>query len=134
MYRLTVTGTANVAFLSQHAHTKPIRQRVYRWENKWGYLRKEQMWDDSWLAEERTFVSAASTDENVFLLETYTPLQSLPPVDIDDVWDEEVICDKNITCNSLLSITGSKQELINFCKTHSIQVPSKIVDSIVNAT
>ena len=134
MYRLTITGNASKAFLSKQAHSKPIKQRVYRWENKWGYLRQGQTWEESWLAEERTFVGSVSKDENIFLVETYTPIELLPPVEIDDMWEEEVVCDKNITCNSLLSITGSKEDLMNVCKAYDIELPSAVLNVVNYAT
>ena len=130
MYRLSITGTANKIYLSQMKDKKHIKQRVYRWENKWGYLRKDKSWDESWSVEERSHISFAVNDENTFLLELCIPLSISPPVNIDDVWEEEVICDKTVTCNSILSITGSKQDLIQFCARYAIQIPILIMESI----
>ena len=130
MYRLSITGTANKRYLSQMKDKKPIKQRVYRWENKWGYLRKDQAWDESWTAETRSHIAFGVNDDNTFLLEECAPLAATPPVSIDDVWEEEVLCDKTITCNSILSITGSKQDLIQFCSKHTILMPISIMESM----
>ena len=130
MYRLTISGAAPISFLKQLPSVKPIKQRVYRWENKWGYLRQGRTWEESWLAEERTFVSSSILGDNTFVVETYTPIENIPPVNIDDLWEEEVVYDKNVTCNNLLSITGSKDDLIRFCKVHSIDMPPAVVNAI----
>lgn len=130
MYRLTISGAAPNAFLKQLSSVKPIKQKVYRWENKWGYLRKGQTWEESWLAEERTFVSSSVLGDNTFVVETYSPIDNLPPVNIDDLWEEEVVCDKNVTCNNLLSITGSNNDLIRFCKLYSIDLPPAVTNVI----
>jgi len=130
MYRLSITGAANKRYLSQMKDKKSIKQRVYRWENKWGYLRKDQSWDESWNVEERSHISSGVNNDNTFLLEACIPLSSTPPVTIDDVWEEEIIYDKTVTCNSILSITGSKQDLIQFCATHAIHMPVSMLESM----
>lgn len=129
MYRLTISGKPVEAFLSRTQQIKPTTQRIYRWGNSWGYLRQNRSWDEAWIAEQRSFITSATTDNITFLLEAAKPTTVQPPLNIDDMWDEEVIQDKNITCNSLLSITGSKQELIQICKKHSITLPYTILES-----
>ena len=129
MYRLTISGKPAMAFLTHTSQIKPITQRIYRWGNSWGYLRQNCSWDEAWVAEQRSFITSVTTDNITFLLEASTPITVQPPIVVDDIWDEEVIQDKNITCNSLLSITGSKQELIQICKKHSITLPTAILES-----
>ena len=127
MYRLTISGKPTEIFISGSKTIKPITQRIYRWGNIWGYLRQNSSWDETWYAEQRSFIASATLDNTTFVLEEYIPITSQPPLNIDDIWDEEVIQDKNITCNSLLSITGSKQELIHICKKHSIILPPNLL-------
>ena len=129
MYRLTISGKPAEAFLMHASQIKPTMQRIYRWGNAWGYLRQNRSWDETWSAERRSFITSITTDNITFLLEVSTTITAQPPINVDDMWDEKVIQDKNITCNSLLSITGSKQELIQICKKHSIALPSTILDS-----
>lgn len=129
MYRLTISGKPAEAFLSHTQQIKPISQRIYRWGNAWGYLRQNRLWDESWVTEQRSFIISATTDNTTFLLEASIPITTQPPLHVDDIWDEEILQDKNITCNSLLSITGSKQEIIQICKKHSIALPSTILKS-----
>ena len=110
-------------------HIKPTTQRIYRWGNSWGYLRQNRSWDEAWVAEQRSFITSVTTENITFLLEASTPITVQPPLTVDDMWDEEVVQDKNLTCNSLLSIKGSKQELIQMCKKHNIVLPSTITNS-----
>ena len=129
MYRLTISGKPAEAFLMHTQHIKPTTQRIYRWGNSWGYLRQNRSWDEAWVAEQRSFITSVTTENITFLLEASTPITVQPPLTVDDMWDEEVVQDKNLTCNSLLSIKGSKQELIQMCKKHNIVLPSTITNS-----
>lgn len=110
MYRLTVSGSPAVTWRTTHPSAPTAWMRVYRWENKWGSLMKQGRWEDVWNTEIRTPLAYDVTAMQLF--ESLESIQSTaPPPDIDDMWEEEIAIDKNITCNALLSIKGTLFEI-----------------------
>jgi hypothetical protein len=124
MYRLTLADHHVEAYRKSHAHT-PIWQRVYRWENKWG-THMPGRWDDAWRAEIRTEIAS---DGDTQLLERVTPIQSIPYI-VDDIWEEQVMVDKHITCGGLLTITGTLYDIQETVRNLQIVLAPSICECI----
>ena len=106
MYRLTISGPITEEFLK----TKTVNTcwiRMYRWGNKCGEYVIE---NNEWNSEIRRFVAYSKDSENQAVLEKVEPIDAYsPPYDVDDIWEEEVVKQGNITCGNLLVITGDIQ-------------------------
>ena len=128
MYRLTIAGKAVTEFLVSKKHAPRATQRIYRWGDAWGYLRANVSWDASWTAERHTFLCSAEHDGNTLVVEKIVPMltASAPPHHIDDVWDEEIITEDRITCNNIVSIAGTRNEILESCRKLRIDVPPSI--------
>jgi hypothetical protein len=124
MFRLTWDGP-DAQQKSLRPDRPPQVQRVYRWENKWGYLLTS---NGEWLAESRTPVAHASSGETRYLLEAVEELNlEAPPFAVDDLWEEEVVLlgGGSMAAHSM-SLVGSKEFLARFCKDHGIVLPPEI--------
>jgi hypothetical protein len=102
------------------------KQRVYRWENKWGFLLLER---GDWLAESRLPVTHTTKGDTRYLLETVECLEDdAPPYWVDDVWEEDVVLvgDGSMAGQSM-SLVGSKEFLIQFFKDKGAVLPPEIL-------
>ena len=121
MYALTI-GKAVCDTLS----TPTVWRRVYRWEDKWGFLR-----GDVWNAETRTHV--ASDGEN-YLLETVVPYPTnAPPPVVDDMWEEEVHMMPYGTWGNVRVIYGTLSEIKRICSSNNVSLP-RAITSYVDVT
>lgn len=121
MYYLSVSGPNVEQWLSRSK--LPIKERrVYRWNNIWGYLV-----DDNFQAYKRSFVAESTDGDSRFNLEKQevdsTPA---PPLQCDDIWDEEYMEHTRGTCNGVLTITGTMKDIQMWCKTAHIPVPESL--------
>ena len=118
MYALTI-GKAVCDTLS----TPTVWRRVYRWEDKWGFLR-----GDVWNAETRTHV--ASDGEN-YLLETVVPYPTnAPPPVVDDMWEEEVHMMPYGTWCNVRVIYGTLSEIKRICSSNNVSLPRAIASYV----
>jgi len=97
MFRLTMTPTEAVA-----PSVGKTRIRVYRWDNMWGTLE-----GDTWTSEIRKPVQHSST----FLLEEIRMKYELPPVVVDDMWEEDIVRVGNMTYGGTTTMVGSLEEI-----------------------
>jgi hypothetical protein len=131
MFRLTVDGAQVVKPRSAMSSKKiPQKQRVYRWENCWGFALPGTSIENAWFAERRipeTF--GIATDGTKFLLERVEPLYvDAPPLKVDDIWEEEVILlGQGGMVTKSLSVTGSKTELIEFAVRNGFSLPLELL-------
>jgi hypothetical protein len=112
MLRLTIQGKPTPA-----PTAKTSWRRVYRWGTHWGYLMLDQTakWEQAWSAERRDSLGSYTDEKGlVYFLERVTPVQTSPPNQIDDVWEEEVVCQGSITHGTLWSIVGTSGDLDKF--------------------
>ena len=130
MYRLTWDGP-DARWKTLRPEGPPQTQRVYRWENKWGILFRDQ-----WYAEARTPVFHETVGETRYLLETVESVaDDAPPYIVDDVWEEDVV---PLVCGTAtastagsyaghsISLLGSKEALDNFFVKHGVVLPPEI--------
>jgi hypothetical protein len=127
MYRLTWDGP-DARWKTLRPEGPPQKQRVYRWENKWGFLSRGQ-----WYAESRTPVFHDTVGETRYLLETVEPVANdAPPYSVDDLWEEDVV---PLNCGSSangsyaghsMSLLGTKEALDTFFVKHGIVLPPEI--------
>ena len=102
----------------------PEKQRVYRWENKWGLFSPQS---GHWAAEKRLPVAHAQRDGTRFLLETVESLRDeSPPYAVDDVWEEEVVMNGALTAGISMSLHGTPNEILGWCSKNGILVPPTI--------
>jgi hypothetical protein len=109
MLRLTIQGKS-----APQLTAKTSWRRVYRWGAHWGYLLLDQSakWDQAWSAEYRTPIGSHCDEKGlVYVLEQIQPSAAGPPTQVDDVWEEEVICQGAITHGTHWSIVGTAAEL-----------------------
>ncbi len=112
MLRLTIQGKPTPT-----STAKTAWRRVYRWGEYWGYLMLDQTakWEQAWSAERRDSLGTYTDEKGlVYFLERATPVQIAPPNQIDDVWEEEVVCQGSITHGTLWSIVGTEGDLEKF--------------------
>jgi hypothetical protein len=125
MLRLTIQGKP-----APQQTAKTMWRRVYRWGAHWGYLDQSAKWDHAWYAEHRTPVGSYTDEKGlVYVLENVTPISASPPTHVDDVWEEEVVCQGAITHGTLWSIVGTAAELEKFIphelRTRSLRTSEK---------
>lgn len=131
MFRLTWDGP-DARWKTLRSEGPPQKQRVYRWENKWGLLSRGQ-----WYAESRTPVFHDTVGETRYLLETVESIDDdAPPYIVDDLWEEDVVpllCGLDGSTGSCvsyagqsMSLLGSKEALIHFFVHHGILLPPEI--------
>ena len=128
MLRLTWDGPDALLKSLRPTGTKQ-RQRVYRWENKWGFL---MLGTDDWLAESRLPVAHAIDGENRYLLEAVecSPDEA-PPFEIDDVWEEDVVVmGGGSMATKCMSCVGNKETLNAFVKKHGLILPPDIASQL----
>lgn len=117
MYRLTIPSK------SQHrpdAH--PKLRRVYRWGEHWGVLM-----DGGWSVERRRHLSDLSSDAIVVDEIQHVDL-SAPPLQVEDVWDEEVFQEEKggvlqTFDGNLLSVLGTAEALGKWCVAANLSCP-----------
>jgi len=111
-YLLTYSGKAVKEFHKTHAKARRTTQHVVRWGANWGFIQSSPNWDTAWQAETRKPVAEYEHADEMFLLESITPLATqAPPLNIDDMWSEEVIFDRHIKAGNLLYIRGTMSEI-----------------------
>jgi hypothetical protein len=129
MYQFTVGGSNVDAirekFIAIHGGAKMIWQRNYRWGNVWGIHNPAAThWEETWRAEIRTTVLTDGDDQ---LLEQITPIAcAAPPMKVDDIWEDQVMYQNNITCGNLISITGNLLEIQELCRIYGILIAPSI--------
>ena len=118
MFRLTWDGPDALRLRPQQT---PQRQRVYRWENKWGVL----LSTGDWYAEARLPVAHGQREGTRFLLETVETLEDeAPPYAIDDAWDEDVVpMGGGSAAGGSMSVRGTAKELVAWLSKHGLGVP-----------
>jgi len=138
MYRLTFDGVQAMETRAKRmARTQatvgksqpPKTQRVYRWENCWGYCIPGAPTENNWFAERRISESyGIATDGTKFLLERIEPLLiDAPPLKVDDIWEEEVILlGHGGMVTKSVSISGSIPELTEFLVRNGISLPPEL--------
>ena len=122
MFRLTWDGP-DARWKTLRPEGTPQKQRVYRWENKWGLLSRGQ-----WYAESRTPVFHETAGETRYLLETVESVaDDAPPYIVDDLWEEDVVQLSNGSyAGQSMSLLGSKEDLLHFFVQHGILLPPEI--------
>jgi hypothetical protein len=123
MYRLTLKDIGAVSRFHTKFEKQALRRiRVYRWGQYWGYLCNDAPWEKQWRAE---LHEPIASDESGMILDKITenPRIYAPPLEIDDVWDEEVRIWNNCMCNNLLTIAGTAHEVLHFCDSNNIKLP-----------
>jgi len=134
MFRLTFDG---VQAMETRAKTKsssraqvPVKtQRVYRWENCWGYCIPGASTENNWFAERRSLESyGIAADGTKFLLERVESLPiDAPPLKVDDIWEEEVILlGQGGMATKSMSVIGSKTELAEFAVRNGVSLPPEL--------
>ena len=131
MFRLTVDGAQVTKPRATMSSKKTLQtQRVYRWENCWGFALPGTSIENAWFAERRipeTFGTAA--DGTKFLLERVEPLHiDAPPLKVDDLWEEEVILlGQGGMATKSLSVVGSKSDLQEFASRNGFTLPPDLL-------
>jgi hypothetical protein len=137
MFRLTVDGVQVAKPRSTMTAKKtPQKQRVYRWENCWGFALPGTSIENAWFAERRIPENfGIATDGTKFLLERVEPLQiDAPPLKVDDIWEEEVILlGQGGMATKSLSVVGSKTDLTEFAVRNGFVLPPDLLDSELRA-
>ena len=126
MLRLTVSGPIVATYRAGRTPSKTTTQTVYRWGNRWGFLRDGD-WAQRWSVDVREPVAYETVGGTTTLLETvHTCEEVAPPMDLDDQWKEDVEWDARgvSAVGASLSIQGTPEELRAFCETHRIPFPS----------
>jgi hypothetical protein len=121
MYRFTYDGPKVVSLRASMRGT-PTTLRVYKWEDKTGYLFQDApKWEAAWIAEQRTPIGHGSG----WLLERVTPLRiDAPPPTVDDLWTEEVIVRGNVIAGNMLTIVGNEKEIGDYAARTGITLPA----------
>jgi len=137
MFRLTVDGVQVVKPRgTMTAKKTPQKQRVYRWENCWGFALPGTSIENAWFAERRIPENfGIATDGTKFLLERVEPLHiDAPPLKVDDIWEEEVILlGQGGMATKSLSVVGSKTDLTEFAVRNGFVLPPDLLDSELRA-
>ena len=118
MFRLTWDGPEALWKTVRPVGEKTQRQRVYRWEHKWGcYIPATGVW----CAEARIPVQHGQRDGTRFLLETVEPMEDeAPPFHVDDAWEEEVVAKGSVTAGMSMSIKGDAKTILAWYETHGL--------------
>jgi hypothetical protein len=121
MYRLTLEEKHATAWRAENeAKAKRVKQRVYRWAQYWGILRPDEPFDTQWRTEIRTALNIGSSTTVLQHIESVTDIQN-PPVNVDDIWDEEILeLSNGESCTTLLYITGDKECIMRACRKYGI--------------
>jgi len=124
MYRLTLEEKHATAWRTENeAKAKRVKQRVYRWAQYWGILRSDEPFDTQWRTEIRTPLNIGSSTTLLQHIESVTDIQN-PPVNVDDIWDEEILeLPNGESCTTLLYITGDKECIMRACRKYGISSP-----------
>jgi hypothetical protein len=137
MFRLTVDGAqAAKPRAAMSSKKTPQKQRVYRWENCWGFALPGTSIENAWFAERRISETCGiATDGTKFLLERVEPLQiDAPPLKVDDIWEEEVILlGQGGMVTKSVSVVGSKTDLTEFAVRNGFVLPPDLLDSELRA-
>ena len=125
MFRITTSNPAVVsAFLTRWSGLPRRVARVYRWGAAWGlHFAGAAGSAEVWIAERRTPLATDTTSFTV--LEAVEPLTcAAPPVEIDDVWDEELVLKGSVLCGNSMSLVGSGEEVIALCAEVGLALPT----------
>jgi hypothetical protein len=115
MYRLTISGTLAEKAKSTFNDTQTIWIRMYRWENKWG---EYVIATNQWSCEKRTHMAyfLESESDNQAVLEKVEAIDLYsPPYEVDDMWEEEVLTNGNMTCGNIFVVKGTSAEIHAVC-------------------
>jgi hypothetical protein len=122
MFRLTLSESVSKTLSSQFTQQTPQMQRIYRWGSMWGILIH-----DEWTVEKRTPVDDLSCNDRV--VERIERMDMLPPIELDDVWEEEILrlqkSDVNLTYDgNLISVLGTADSLRKWCAASNLECPA----------
>ncbi len=93
-------------------------RRIYRWGSMWGSL---ELPKGTWAAEKRT---ALSESQQGVLESVVVQTHLLPPVHVDDMWEEEVVSlAATAEYNGLVSVFGTQTAIEAWCKHADLPVP-----------
>ena len=125
MYRLTLEEKHAAAWrIENEGKAKRVKQRVYRWAQYWGTLRADEPFETQWRIETRIPLNIGSSSTLLQRIEPVTDIQN-PPVNVDDIWDEELlVLPTGESCNTLLYITGDKECILKACGKYGISSTS----------
>jgi len=127
MFRLTLDDPKVVSGFLTHWSRIPRRvARVYRWGAAWGFhFPAMDRAPDVWIAERRTPVATEVTSHLVLeAVEDLSTTQAAPPVEIDDVWDEELVLKGQVLCGNSWSFVGSAEEVKSVCAEIGVVLPT----------
>lgn len=88
-FRVTVSGA--LPPLSTDASLSKIHWRVYKWGNKVGKMCVEEPWDKQWVVERHTPLAQVQNGETSYYIEQVEYINTPPPVQVDDIYDEDVL-------------------------------------------
>ena len=123
MYRLTLGGDIAQKYRSELKDKPSVWRRTYRWANYWG------LFTEDYIAEKRTRIFS---DNSTMLMEEIVQSDTLPPHEVDDIWEDEVIPCEHGTSGNLLEFVGSWNHIQHVCKASSLRLPPELVKIMGN--
>ena len=129
MFRLTWDGPEALWKTMRPSLTKTQKQRIYRWENKWGFCTPQT---GEWVAEARLPVAHCQREGTRFLLETVESLEDeAPPFAVDDAWEEEIVpMGGGSYAGASMCLKGSAKDLQAWCAKHGLVVPPALLSHL----
>ena len=127
MFRFTFSEEISSNWWKKHTATTatpdktsaPTMRRIYRWGSMWGSLELPK--GGAWAAEKRT---ALSESPQGVLESVVVQTHLLPPVHVDDMWEEEVVSlVSTAEYNGLVSVFGTQTAIEAWCKHADLPVP-----------
>jgi hypothetical protein len=118
MYRLTFSEPLSRTWWSQkQSGGAPTLRTVYRWGTFWGYR-------DPKGYKSLSCVPCTNDSTKDVIVEQIEEDVVLPPVQIDDVWNEEVYIEGPAEYSGILQVCGFADALKAWCKDAQLPCPS----------
>lgn len=120
MYRLTFSEPLSRTWWSQRQARSPtptpIQRTVYRWGTCWGYR-------DPADYRSVTCTTTQHSTKDVLVERAEEESATLPPPQVDDVWNEEVFYEGPAEYTGILRVTGFADELKAWCEAAELSCP-----------